>query len=196
LFTGETLNTMRSAIVSSLIILLCSNVVHANGIYYSQAGLKIELSETIENAIDGGIALTFESEFAHIERFLFLSWPEQIKRHTFTVSRHALSNRYLVQDDSNLAPSMFRSKRETMSFIANQTLSLFEQYHRLDQGISSTDTAIQSNNDLGTSTHNRAQHQMRLHLSATGLPAPLRLSAFINNEWKLDSGWNPWQSAQ
>ena len=149
----------------------------ANSILYNGLGLRIELSEKVEEAIDGGIALTFESEFAHIENFLFISWPEQVKRHRFTVTRHALSNRYLVRQQSKLAPSMFRSKRETMSFIASQTLALFKQYHEQD-------------------THNTEPHQMRLRLSITELPGPLRLSAFINSEWDLDSGWNTWQSAQ
>lgn len=154
-----------------------SSFANANGIFYSDNTLKIELSGKVEEAIDSGIALTFESEFAHIERFLFLSWPEQIKQYKFTVSRHTLSNRYLVQDNSKAAPSMFRSKRETMSFIANKTMRLFEQYHDIN-------------------AHNNEIHQMRLRLSITDLPGPLRLSAFINNEWDLDSGWNTWQSAQ
>lgn len=152
-------------------------VTQANGIFFNETGLRIELSEKVEEAIDGGIALTFESEFAHIERFLFISWPEQIKQHRFIVTRHALSNRYLVHYESSIAPSMFRSKRETMSFIINKTLDLFKQYHNQD-------------------THNIEPHQMRLRLSITELPGPLRLSAFINKEWDLDSGWKTWQSAQ
>jgi hypothetical protein len=149
----------------------------ANGIFYNENGLRIELSEKVEEAIDAGIALTFESEFAHIETFLFVSWAEQIKQHRFTVSRHALSNRYLVHHKQSLAPSMFRSKRESMSYIAEQTMTLFMKYH--DQDI-----------------HNTERHEMRLRLSIAELPGPLRLSAFINKEWDLDSGWNIWQSAQ
>ena len=163
------------------LLLICSQPLlqsaQANGIFYNQNNLRIELSEKVEEAIDGGIALTFESEFAHIERFLFICWPEQIKRHQFTVTRHALSNRYLVHHKSSLAPSMFRSKREAMSFITNKTLNLFKQYHDQD-------------------THNIEPHQMRLRLSINELPAPIRLSAFINKEWDLDSGWKTWQSAQ
>ena len=168
---------LQIALILLMTGLCTAHPVHANGILYNNTGLRIELSEKVEEAIDGGIELTFKSEFAHIEYFLFLTWPEQVKQHHFTVTRHALSNRYLVRQPSKLAPTMFRSKRETMSFIASQTLALFEQYHKLD-------------------THNTEPHQMRLRLSITELPGPLRLSAFINSEWDLDSGWNTWQSAQ
>lgn len=153
------------------------SVAQAAGIYYQDAFLSIELSETVEGAIDGGIALTFESEFAHIRRFLFISWPKKITSHKFNLTLHALSNRYLVTDGLSLTPAIFRSKREALAFITNETLALFKQYR--DQDIS-----------------NSKSQQMRLSLSVGELPSPLRLSAFINKEWDLDSGWNRWQFAQ
>ena len=171
------MSTRLRFVFLSLWGLISTSNAHANGIFYNEAHLNINLSEQVEEAIDGGIALTFESEFAHIEHFLFISWPEQVKQHQFTVTRHALSNRYLVKQGSGLAPSMFRSKREAMSFISTSTLELFKRYHAQD-------------------THSVEPHQMRLRLSISELPGPLRLSAFINKEWNLDSGWNTWQSAQ
>lgn len=160
-----------------LFVWLVHSPVFASGIFYDGVTLRIELSEKVEEAVDSGIALTFESEFAHMERFLFASWPEQLQQYRFTVSRHELSNRYLIYNNLNDAPSMYRSKKEAMSSIAEQTLDLFKKYH-------------------DSNLHNNYAHQMRLSLSISDLPAPLRLSAFISSAWDLDSGWNTWQSAQ
>lgn len=138
----------------------------------------IRLAKEVEEAIDGGISLTFECEFAHIERFLFFAWPEKIKRHRFVVTRHALSSRYLVHQKGQLAPRIFSSKNESLNFIANQSMDLFLKYHTQDR------------------QSGKQSREMRLRLSKTELPAPLRLSAFITKEWDLDSGWKAWESAR
>ena len=150
----------------------------AFGISYDENGIVIRLTQEVEDAIDGGISLTFECEFAQVERFLFLRWPEQIKLHRFVVTRHALSNRYLVHQNGYWAPRIFSSKSESLNFIANQSMDLFLKYHTEDESLG------------------EGSHEMRLRLSKTELPAPLRLSAFITKEWDLDSGWKTWESAR
>jgi len=160
-----------------VLLLLCVPFqAHAYGISYNENGVKISLAKEVEDAIDGGISLTFSCEFAHVSRFLIFAWPEQIKQHKYVVTRHALSNRYLVHHEGRLAPRIFSSKYESMSFIANHSMDLFLKYHAQDK-------------------HGGEHHEMRLRLSKTELPGPLRLSAFITKEWDLDSGWNQWLSA-
>lgn len=161
-----------------LFVLSASKDAQAYGISYDENGVMIRLAKEVEDAIDGGISLTFECEFAHVERFLFFSWPEQVKLHRFVVTRHALSNRYLVHQKGRLAPRIFSSKNESLNFIANQSMDLFLKYHAQDE-------------DSG-----EGSHEMRLRLRKTELPAPLRLSAFITKEWDLDSGWKAWESAR
>jgi len=167
----------RTLITILLLASFTCNISIASSINYDPSGLKINLDEAVEDAIDGGISLTFETQFAHVDRFLFFIWPDQIKSHRFIITRHALSNRYLVHHEDRLAPEIFSSKRESMNFIAAQSMALFLSYHAQDQ-------------------HNHELHEMRVRLSKTELPGPLRLSAFITKEWDLDSGWMTWKSAQ
>lgn len=160
-----------------LFYFITPNAAFAYGISHDENGIKIILAKEVEDAIDGGISLTFECEFAHIDRFLFFTWAEQVKSHRFVVTRHALSNRYLVQHKGRLAPRIFSSKYESMSYIAKRSMDLFLEYHVQDE-------------------HSDDPHAMRLRLSKTELPGPLRLSAFITKEWDLDSGWTSWKSAR
>ncbi len=149
----------------------------AQSIVYDNNGLKIELSEDIQAAIDSGVSLTFVSEFARIENFFFIHWQSDAIRRDFVVSRHTLSNRYLVHESDILEPHIFSSTRETMTYICETTLARFSKYQ-----------TVQSD-----STN---KHKMRLRLSKTKLPGPMRLNAFIANDWDLNSGWTSWQSDQ
>lgn len=143
------------------------------GIDYDTGNLSIRLSDQVEQAINNGVELTFICEFAVIRHFLFIKWPEQLKNHRFVVKHHALSNSYLVSNETDKAPKIFRSTTDTMNHIASQALRLFASY-QLDN----------------------SPHQMRFRLSTYDLPAPMRLNAFVARDWKLNTGWTEWQSAR
>jgi hypothetical protein len=153
----------------------------AQSIRYNSNGLKIELSEDVQAAIDSGVSLTFENEYADAKHFLFFDWHTDIVRHEFVVTRHTLSNRYLVHESNKVAPRIFSSTRETMTFISQAALGYFSKY-------------ISKRQKQQPGSH--AEHKMRLRLSKTKLPGPMRLNAFIASDWDLDSGWTSWQSDQ
>lgn len=132
--------------------------------------LTIELSNEVQNAINSGVALTFETEFAHTKSWSKLTWRVHKKNHQFVIVRHALSNRYLVKLDTNEKPDIFRSIPEALDFVAYQALLLLESYN------------------------NKAEpHQMRIYLNNYKLPSPMRLNAFLSDKWAYNSGWQLWQ---
>lgn len=164
-------------------LLLCATLLAnfqaatAQSITYDSSGLKIKLSEDVQAAIDSGVSLTFENEFAYSKDLFLIQWHTKFAQHDFVVTRHTLSNRYLVHQNNKVAPRIFSSMRETMAFISETALSYFAKYHSLQ-------------------TQSQHEQKMRLRLSKTKLPGPMRLTAFIANDWDLDSGWTSWQSDQ
>ncbi|MFQ3243775.1 MAG: hypothetical protein ACI9SP_000400 [Arenicella sp.] len=165
----------------SAILIHSIGVAKAQSIRYDSRGLKIELSDDVQAAIDSGVTLTFENQYAHAKHFIFFNWHTEFAVHEFEVTRHTLSNRYLVYESNKVGPRIFSSTRETMTYISRASLSSFSNYiakHQAHQH------------------HLPSEHKMRLRLSKTKLPGPMRLTAFIASDWDLDSGWTSWQSDQ
>ncbi len=166
---------------SRLGLLLCIAIVVSDlitqpayaehGIQHTPDGPVIELSESTLAAIDSGISLTFVCDYAVVNSWLFLNWPKQRKQHEFVISKHALSDRYLVHQDGQATPMIFRSTSQGVAFISKTIQNLFRDY-----AASQPDT------------------QLRVSLSKYELPAPMRLTAFISEQWDFDSGWGRWQS--
>jgi len=76
-------------IFMSVFFLIGSQSVAAQSITYDRNGLKIELSEDVQAAIDSGVSLTFENEFAHSENFFFIHWRTNLLKYRFVVTRQA-----------------------------------------------------------------------------------------------------------
>lgn len=151
-------------------MLLSSGNVLANyGVRHTKGGIEIELSERTIEAIDNGISLTFVCEFAVRKKWLFFSLPSQIKRHTFIVSRHALSERYLAHQDDKPTPAIFRSSAQSVAFLSKSVKKLYRSYAAQQPNI-----------------------QLRVSLNKYELPAPMRLTAFTSAQWHFDSGWSQW----
>ena len=149
----------------------------AQSIEYDHNALKVELSADVQSAIDSGVSLTFENQVAHVDKLFFYQWRNLVIKHDYIITRHALSNRYLVHESNKIEPQIFTSTRESMAYISEQSIARFTEY--TSRQTSTTPTL-----------------EMRLRLSKTKLPGPMRLVAFIASEWDLDSGWNQWQSDQ
>lgn len=161
----------RNLIVSATIFFITANA-HAKGIVYQAGELAIELSDNVEEAIHNGIPLTFICEYA-IEEHFFMRWKRRYVSHQFLVTHHALTNSYLVATRPEAAPKIFRSVNEAMGFVAQQAQTFFRRYHA-----------------------QKSDYHMRVRLSKTELPSPIRFNAFIAQDWDLNTGWKSWQSAQ
>lgn len=143
-----------------------------NGIIQTEQGFTITLSEESQQAINNGVPLTFVCEFAMQKKFILLTWNTALQTHRFMVSRHALSNRYLVRKDNIQRPKIFVSIQQTMDYISSTSMQLFDSY-----------AAQQS------------EYKMRFSLSKYELPGPMRLNAFISSDWNLNTGWIAWAPA-
>ncbi len=157
----------------ALLVIHSSQANAKSGIQHSVDGPLIELSEATLQAIDSGVSLTFICDYATIRPWLFMSWPEKTRQHRFVISKHALSDRYLVHQDEKPTPSIFRSSSQSMSYISKTANKLFRNYHS-----------------------NNPSTQLRIYLNKYELPAPIRISAFTSQQWSFDSGWGLWQSAK
>ena len=142
-----------------------------NGIVQTEEGFTITLSDESRQAIDNGVPLTFVCRFAMQKKFAFLTWNTDYHAHRFMVSRHVLSNRYLVRINNAQRPKIFASLTQTMAYISRVSLELFGNYSSLQN-----------------------EYKMRLSLSKYELPGPMRLNAFISSDWNLDTVWIAWAS--
>lgn len=143
--------------------------VAKHGIEHSENGPVFELSQATIEAIDSGVSLTFICEFAVLTTRMFIEWPSQKQQSSFTISKHALSERYLVHMDNNIKPVIFRSSAQGMAYIAKSAQQQFRDY-------------AQQNDNA----------QLRVSLDKKRLPAPIRLTAFLSSQWQFDSGWSQW----
>lgn len=169
------MSPLRKITFITVAILTLMNAVSPSkatpGVQHSSDGPVIELSPHTLEAIDSGISLTFICDFAIIRRWLFMNWPEQSNQHRFVISKHALSDRYLVHIDDKATPHIFRSSSQGVAFIGKSAQNLFYEY-----------------------ANKKPKTELRISLSKYELPAPIRLSAYTSKQWNFDSGWAAWQS--
>lgn len=132
-----------------------------------------ELSSEAQDAINAGVTLSINADYAVRTSYWLFSTAEQERTHKFKLMRHTLSKRYVVKFDDDDRPHIFRSIGQACNFIANHSLTLLDSY-----------------------SSNEAVYSMRLSLSRFDLPSPMRLNAFISSAWEIDSGWIKWQSAE
>lgn len=173
-----TMNNAKFKIQLGVCLLVALFIVNSTGSQAAETSpqdssideLSIELSDQAQKAINNGVLLTIDCEFATIQSWLFIDRAMNTKKHQFTLSRHTLSNRYIVKRDDFATPHMFRSIPEATDYITKQALVLLESYTTYD-----------------------TQRKMRISLNKFELPGPMRLEAFLLNKWDLDTGWLAWE---
>jgi len=156
--------------ITLLTWLISETVYSEEPVNSSLEDLSIELSARAQNAVNNGVSLTFDCDFANLQTLFFLNIPRNKTQHRFTLTRHTLSNRYIVKRDNLDTPHMFRTIPEASNYIVMQAIGLLEFYNETD-----------------------TNRKMRLSLNKYMLPSPMRLPAFIFNEWDLDTGWVRWE---
>ena len=141
--------------------------------YNSDSGNKnITLSTQVKKAIDSGVALTFQCNLRINKTLGLLSWPEGSVQHSFLLTHHSLSNRYLVHTNGGSAPKNFHSIRAATDYITEQSIKFFDTY-----------------------SSDKENTQMRVAIDKFKLPGPIRLNAFIADDWNIDTGWISWTPA-
>ena len=130
---------------------------------------NLKLSTEVKDALDNGISLTFDCLIQNNKHIWFLSIPQDRQKNSFTLTHHSLSNRYLVSQADFLIPKNFDSAENAIAFIKEQTIKLFDNY-----------------------SAKNATTTIRLSLNKYKLLGPMRLNAFIAQQWNIDSGWISW----
>ena len=130
--------------------------------------LQINLSNEVQMAINNGVKLVFDCDYAKHQLIWLISRHKQYRHHQFELQRHSLSNSYVVRRDSLETQRIFRSIPEATTYISTQAALLFEFYHGQEKSIS-----------------------VRVSLNKYALPGPMRLGAYLTQAWDLDSGWVP-----
>lgn len=132
--------------------------------------LNIEFSEAVRDAINNGVTVTLNCQLAVLDSWLFFTIARDKKNHHFIISRHALSNNYIVKKDNLDRSHIFRSIEQAVDFISTESLSLLRSYSETDK-----------------------HHQMIVLINKYELPGPMRLKAFVSSDWNLNTGWVAWE---
>lgn len=165
----EKIQHLRFALVFALLLAYSNQVLADYGIEHDLDGINIELSESTLDAIDNGVSLTFVCEFAVIKRWGVFFWKTDKKEHEFVISKHALSDRYHVHKDGSPSPAIFQSSLMSVAQISKLVKRLYQEHVK-----------------------EQPNTEVRVYLSKTDLPAPMRMAAFASSQWNFDSGWGSW----
>ena len=136
-----------------------------------RTNLVLELPEDVRAAIEAGVPLSIEGEIASVKNYWLWDARTIVETHRFSISRQALSQRYLLYVDQQPAPHIFQAVGGASNFIAAEALKHLEEASPAYDNV-----------------------QLRVSLNKFDLPAPMRLQAFWSSGWDLDTGWLPWDS--
>jgi Domain of unknown function (DUF4390) len=147
-----------------------------DGVYYVDAKILYDLPTTADEALRSGVTLTLELQI-EVERLRRFPLPDKSiasLRQRYALQYHALSDRYIVQNLNS-------GEQETYSTLGAAEAALGE-VHELPV----IDAAL---------IEPGAKHQisMRAVLDIRRLPVPLRLFAFIFDDWRVTSQWYRWR---
>jgi len=146
------------------------------GVYYVDAKILYELPTTADEALRSGVTLTIELQI-EVERLRRFPLPDKgvaslLQR--YALQYHALSDRYIVQNLNS-------GEQATYATLAAAETALGE-VHELPV----LDVALIEPGE-------RHQISMRAVLDIKKLPAPLRLFAFMFDDWRVTSQWYRWR---
>lgn len=143
-------------------------------VYLLDADIEFRLSEASLEALQNGIPLVLEIEIK-VERLREWLWSDTVatlsQRHRLQF--HALSDRYVVH---NLNTDMRQSFARLEG--ALETLGVLREFPMLDRRLLKADAAYQV--------------KLRAGLVVEELPTPIRLWAYVSDQWHLDSAWYTW----
>ena len=177
--------------LKALLILLClgtSLTTLAAGVQVNSArvtaeekGFKLELASTfsldkdVTEALDNGISLTFEIETTlQRQRSFWFDAQVTTSVHRFSLSRHALSERYTLQQHDGSQARTFKTIEEALA-----ALGAWEERLSCEP----------------CREHPRSRYvgRTRVRLLTDQLPAPMRPLIWISPAWWVSSGWQRWE---
>jgi len=170
-----------------LLALLSTSVVRAAGfdiisastrlqgdVYRLNAQIEYRFSQAALEALKNGVPLTIELEM-EVRRRRAWVWDETVYALTqrFRLEYHTLSQQYLVTTLNSGERRGFQSKINALQFMGR-----IADFPLLDKGL--------------LVPNQRYKGALRARLDVDALPTPLRLFAYISDDWRLASEWRIW----
>ena len=144
------------------------------GVYRLNAQVEYHFSKAATEALQNGVPLTVDIEMQVRRRRSWL-WDETVYALTqrFQIEYHALSRQYLI---NNLNSGERRAFPNPASALA--AMGRIQDFPLLDQNL--------------LTKNERYEGALRATLDLEALPAPLRLVAYLSEDWRLASEWRTW----
>ena len=145
-----------------------------NGVYRLRAQIEYRLSNATLDALQNGVPLTVEIEMEVRRRRPWL-WDEIVYAlaQRFQIEYHTLSRQYLVSNLNSGERRGFPTCTAALRFMGR-----ISDFPLLDRSLLLGDE--------------RYEGALRARLDLETLPAPLRLFAYLSDDWRLSSNWYTW----
>ena len=145
-----------------------------DGVYRLNAQIEYSFSEPALDALQNGVPLTIEL-LMEVRRRRSWVWDETVYSlvQRFRLEYHALSRQYLVHNLNSGERRNFSTRPAALRFMGR-----IHEFPLLDRSLLAPDR--------------RYEGALRAQLALDTLPTPLRLFAYLSEDWQLTSEWYTW----
>lgn len=145
-----------------------------DGVYRLNAQIEYSFSEPALDALQNGVPLTIEL-LMEVRRRRSWVWDETVYSlvQRFRLEYHALSRQYLVHNLNSGERRNFSTRPAALRFMGQ-----IHEFPLLDRSLLAPDR--------------RYEGALRAQLALDTLPTPLRLFAYLSEDWQLASEWYTW----
>lgn len=146
-----------------------------DGVYLLDANIDFHFSDASMEALQNGIPLVLEVQIK-VERERKWLWAETVASlsQRYRLQFHALSDRYVVHNLNTDQRQSFTTLDDAL-----YALGAVREFPMLDHRLLHEDSNYTVN--------------LRAALVVEELPTPMRLWAYVADQWRLDSPWYTWQ---
>ncbi|MCB1921563.1 MAG: DUF4390 domain-containing protein [Candidatus Competibacteraceae bacterium] len=144
-------------------------------VYRLNAQIEYRFSQAAIEALKNGVPLTIELEM-EVRRQRAWAWDETVYAlsQRFRLEYHTLSRQYLVTTLNSGERRGFPTQSSAL-----QSMGHITDFPFLDKGL--------------LLPNQRYKGALRARLDVDALPTPLRLFAYISDDWRLASEWRVWR---
>ena len=145
-----------------------------DGVYRLNAQIEYSFSEPALDALQDGVPLTIEL-LMEVRRRRSWVWDETVYSlaQRFHLEYHALSRQYLVHNLNSGERRNFSTRPAALRFMGQ-----IHEFPLLDRSL--------------LAPKQRYEGALRAQLALDTLPTPLRLFAYLSEDWQLTSEWYTW----
>jgi len=139
----------------------------------SISSFNLNLSMLSSKAVSQGVPINIVLSYATPKKTLFFTSYSEIEKTEFKLSRHALSDTYLLENLTTYRNLQLPTIEDALMEISSIQ-------------IKSLDAKKLNNNKVA----------IRIYLDLFKLPPQIRAKSFFSGRWRHDSGWSVWSVAE